>query len=102
MILKDGSLFSPVRERIAHQTDFAISVKKKYWGIGVGTELMKIMIDFARANGKTEVIHLGVKEDNVAAIELYKKMGFEEIGRYRNYFKIGDKYWDELLMNLYL
>ena len=49
-----------------------------------------------------QVIHLGVKADNENAIKLYKKLGFEKIGVYKNFFKINGIYYDEILMNLYL
>lgn len=97
-----GSIMAPPRKRIAHQADLAISVKKKYWGLGIGTHLIQTVITFAQENGQTEILHLGVKNDNVTAINLYKKMGFNEIGRYKNFFKIAGKYYDEILMNLYL
>lgn len=97
-----GNIFAPQRARIAHQADLAVSVKKKFWGLGIGTCLMQSIIEFAKENGQTEILHLGVKADNIAAISLYKKMGFIEIGRYPNFFKIQGQYWDEILMNLYL
>lgn len=97
-----GSLMTSPRKRIEHHADLAISVKKKYWGLGIGTQLMKTIIDYAKKNNRTEILHLGVKADNIAAINLYKKMGFEEIGVYKNFFKINNQYYDEILMNLYL
>lgn len=97
-----GSVMSSLRDRIAHQGDVAVSVKKNYWGLGIGTQLMQTIINYAKQNGTTEILHLGVKCDNDTAINLYKKFGFEETGRYRNYFKIDGKYYDEILMSLYL
>ncbi len=101
-VVSVGSIMAPPRKRFEHQATVAISSKKKYWGLGIATAMMNAMIDFARSNGKTEIVHLGVKADNEAAIYLYKKLGFVEMGRYERYFKIGDKYYDEILMNLYL
>jgi RimJ/RimL family protein N-acetyltransferase len=97
-----GSISSPDRERIAHQCDIAVSVKKAFWSMGVGTELMRTLIAFARQTNEIEIIHLGVRSDNVNAIKLYNKMGFEEIGLYKKFFKINGTYADEILMNLYL
>lgn len=97
-----GSVMAPQRERIAHQADIAISVKKKFWGLGVGIHLMQTIINYAKANGQTQILHLGVIEDNFIAISLYKKIGFVEIGRYKKFLKINGQYKDEILMNLYL
>ncbi len=101
-IVSVGSIMSAPRKRIAHQADIAISVKKKYWNLGIGTAMMNELIGFAKGNNITEIIHLGVNSDNVNAINLYKKLGFVEIGRYENFFKFNDSYGDEILMNLYL
>lgn len=97
-----GSIMTSTRERISHQAELSLSVKKKYWGLGIGTYLMEAMISFAKRNGQTEILHLGVKNDNINAINLYKKMGFHEVGRHKNFFKIEGNYYDEILMDLYL
>lgn len=97
-----GSVNAPTRPRIAHQADVSLVVKKKYWGNGIGKALMQAMIDFAKGNSTTEILHLGVRRGNDSAYALYRRMGFEEIGVYKNFFKIGDTYYDEILMNLYL
>ncbi len=101
-IVSVGSMMSAPRKRIAHQADLAISVRKKYWKLGIGTIMMNTMIDFAKGNNTTEIIHLGVNSKNVSAINLYKKFGFVEIGKYDKFFKFDDGYGDEILMNLYL
>ena len=43
-----GAIMSPARERISHQADISLSVKKNFWNIGIATLLMKEMIDFAK------------------------------------------------------
>ncbi|MEG0904332.1 MAG: GNAT family N-acetyltransferase [Lachnospiraceae bacterium] len=97
-----GSILAPQKTRIAHQADLAVSVKKKYWNIGIGSALIIKMINFAKENGQTEILHLGVKSDNINAIKLYQKMGFVEIGKHNKFFKINNKFFDEILMDLYL
>jgi len=97
-----GGVTAQSRDRTAHQSNLGISVLKEFWDIGVGTGLMEKMIEFAKETGKTEIIHLGVRADNDRAIALYKKLGFQEIGRYPKYFKIRGEYYDDILMNLYL
>ncbi len=97
-----GTILTEKKKRIAHQADVALSVKKKYWGLGIGTKLMERLIDFATKNGVTEIVHLGVNVENARGISLYKKMGFEEVGIYKKFFKIEDTYYDALLMDLFL
>ena len=97
-----ASLRAPTKERLAHQVDLGISVRKAYWDMGAGSHMMGAVIAFARSNGVSEIIHLGVRADNVRAIHLYEKFGFIEIGRYPHYFKINNEYFDDVLMNLYL
>ncbi len=101
-VVSTAGITSSPRERIAHIAELGISVKQKYWGEGIGSHMMSAVIDFCRGNGVTEVIHLGVKEDNKVARRLYEKFGFVEVGRHKNFFKISDKYYDEILMDLHI
>ncbi len=97
-----GFVNSQPKERFKHIAHLAISVKKKYWNDGVATLLMAELINFAKTNGQTEILHLGVKAENTHAIKLYKKFGFEESGYHKNFFKINGEYFDEILMDLHL
>ncbi len=101
-VVSVATIMSPHRPRIAHQADISISVKKKYWNMGIATHMISELISFAKQNQITKILHLGVKAENTNAICLYEKMGFEKIGEYKNFFKIGDLYYNEILMNLYL
>lgn len=89
------------RERFAHRSEIAISVRKDYWGKGIGSGIMNVLMDFAKKSG-TEVLELQVRSDNEAAIGLYKKFGFNKIGSHEKYFKIDGKYYSADFMNLYL
>ena len=89
------------KPRFAHRSEIAISVRKDYWGKGIGTGIMNILMDFAKKAG-TEVLELEVRSDNEAAIALYKKFGFKKIGTNERYFKIGGEFFAADYMNLYL
>lgn len=91
-----------MRKRIAHTCDISLSVAKRLWGRGIGTVLMQELISFARGTGKLKVVHLSVQAGNERARALYKKLGFEEIGVYRDAIRINGKSYDSVLMNLYL
>lgn len=101
-VISIAQVAAPPRKRIAHNGELAISVKKEYWSMGVGTEMMKLLIDFAKNTGVIKNISLGVKSDNEKGIKLYEKMGFEKVGVHKNFFNINGVYDDEILMDLYL
>jgi RimJ/RimL family protein N-acetyltransferase len=89
------------KPRFAHRSEIAISVRKDYWGKGIGTGIMNILMDFAKKSG-AEVLELEVRSDNEAAISLYKKFGFEKIGTNEKFFKINGEFFAADYMNLYL
>ena len=84
-------------ERIHHRAKFSISVKKEYWNQGIGTEMLKRIIEQAKKM-KIRVIELEVISDNVRAIHLYHKMGFTDIGIYKDYFYLKEKFIDAVVM----
>ena len=89
------------RERIAHRGEIAISVKKAYWGRGVGSRMMEALLSFAKEIG-LDVVSLEVRSDNLKAISLYKKYGFESFGTFKKFFKINGRYYDAEFMNRYM
>jgi RimJ/RimL family protein N-acetyltransferase len=101
-IIALANLATPARARIAHTCETAISVRQRFWGMGVGMAVMKHLIQFAKDSNQIEIIELGVKADNERARTMYQKLGFTEIGCYPKYFKINGSYYDKILMNLYL
>ena len=90
------------RERVSHNCDLAISVKKQYWRNGIGQAVMEELISFANNNDNIKNIGLGVKSSNENAIMLYKKLGFVKVGYHKDYFKIDGIFDDLILMDLYL
>ena len=81
-----------------HRAVMGISVRKEYWGCGLGSYLMQLAIDRTRTNG-FEQLELGVYSDNTRAIHLYEKFGFERCGTTPHAFKLKDgTYRDEIMM----
>ena len=60
-----------------------IQLAHGYRGKGLGRKLMQAAIDDARRYG-FEVIELAVFQSNIAAIELYEKLGFKHAGHGKN------------------
>jgi len=88
------------RNRTRHIGEFGITVKKKYWGNGIGKALMEAMIDWAKTSKYCEKINLRVRDDNYNAITLYRKMGFQVEGRISRDMKIDGVFVDALFMGL--
>ena len=88
--------------KLKHRCDFAIAIEQAYCGQGLGTILMTKAIDKARELG-FEQMELGAYADNENGLALYKKMGFQEMGRNLRAFKMKDgTYIDEINMILFL
>lgn len=74
----------------AEQGDIqTIAVDATHRRLGIGTLLMRELLDAARARGAREVF-LEVRADNPGAEELYRQHGFERIGVRPRYYQPDD------------
>ena len=83
--------------RIRHRAKLSISVRKKYWNQGIGTEMLKRLFEQAKKMN-IRIIELEVITDNAGAIALYHKMGFIDIGIYKKYFYVNGMFKDAVVM----
>lgn len=83
--------------RIRHRAKLSISVKKEYWNQGIGTEMLKRLFEQAKKM-KIRIIELEVISDNERGINLYHKMGFVDIGIYKEYFYVNGMFKDAVVM----
>lgn len=97
-----AQISSSNRKRIAHNAEISISVKRQYWGTGIGSAVMRELIGFAKEHDTIKNVTLGVKASNLNAIKLYEKFGFTKVGRHKNFFNVNGIFDDEILMDLYL
>jgi ribosomal protein S18 acetylase RimI-like enzyme len=86
--------------RMSHRGFLGMGIIKKYRGLGIGTMLLKKAIEHAKYTD-LEQIELSVYTTNEAAIKLYKKFGFREIGRIKHYRKYQEQYFDTIEMQLF-
>lgn len=70
---------------------------KNYWGKGLISEAMRLLIDYSFQKLELKEINLGVLAQNIPAIRAYEKMGFVEIERSKN-VRRGDKSYDQVIM----
>lgn len=83
-----------------HRTaTFSISIGvESARGKGYGTEVSRLMLDYAFTALGLHNVSLGVFSHNLAGIRAYEKAGFREYGRRHESFLMGGRYWDEVLM----
>jgi ribosomal protein S18 acetylase RimI-like enzyme len=81
---------------------YGVYVTASQRGTGLGNALMASLLKKARANSGLEQILLAVAAGQTAAIQLYRKFGFEVFGTEPRALKVGSEYIDEQHMILML
>lgn len=84
-----------------HVGELGIIVDPAYRNIGVGKTLIQEALNAASKKLFEKVI-LSCFHTNLHALNLYKKVGFQEVGCRKEQFKLNGTYYDEILMELYL
>ncbi len=62
-----------------HRATVAIGIRQPYWGLGIGTAMFTEMIAAAKEQGVLQ-LELDYVEGNERAAQLYRKMGFVQVG----------------------
>ena len=89
-------------ERNKHVGFLGISILKEFRKIGIGTAMMKYIMEWARRQKGLEKVSLTVFSTNEAAINLYRTFGFQIEGMSKKQYKIEGKYIDETIMGKFL
>lgn len=89
-------------QSLKHVADLNMAVYLGWQKKGIGSELLKQIIERAKQSKTLRKIQLNVRASNSQAIQLYKKMGFEEEGRLKSRVKVNDEYIDDIVMGLHL
>jgi RimJ/RimL family protein N-acetyltransferase len=91
------------RQRNAHIATLGISILSKYHRQGLGARMMRIFEQWARQTGKIEKLELQVDPGNLAARELYKKLGYVDEAVFKKAIRNGPgDYRDSISMGLWL
>lgn len=99
-IVAVATLSGGAKERVEHRATIGITVAKRFWRLGIGEHMMRIILDFAEHSEVLTKLELLVHQDNHPAIKLYNKLGFFREGLMKRHFKINDKYYDGIRMGL--
>jgi Acetyltransferases, including N-acetylases of ribosomal proteins len=97
-IVGDLSLQVEASPRRSHVATFGISVAADAQGRGVGSALMREMINLCDNWMRIERIELTVFSDNPAALALYRKYGFEIEGTGKKFALRNGEYVDAYYM----
>jgi ribosomal-protein-alanine N-acetyltransferase len=106
-IMLDGSeqliAFGVLSVVIDEAEILTLAVDPTFYRQGYGEKLLSHLIHIAKSK-KAESLYLEVRTSNSAALELYKKAGFQETGRRKNYYETDDPKIkeDAILMSLSL
>ncbi|HRH41149.1 MAG TPA: GNAT family N-acetyltransferase [Pyrinomonadaceae bacterium] len=89
------------RSKARHRGEIVqMYVNPAFAGQNIGFDLLQKTIEKALVNSEIEQIVLSVVAENKSANKLYEKIGFVQYGFITNYFKQGEKYWNQRFMVL--
>jgi RimJ/RimL family protein N-acetyltransferase len=99
-IVSVANLSGGKRKRMEHLANLGITVRKPFWRQGIGSEMMKYLIDWAHQSKIIRKINLTVRNDNNGAIKLYEQLRFIEEGLNSRALQINKKFYDAIMMGL--
>jgi RimJ/RimL family protein N-acetyltransferase len=74
--------------------------EKTYWNQGIGTEAAKLILDYGFNIMNLNNISLEVVDYNKRATRSYEKVGFQYVGKRRNYIFMAGDYHDVLIYDM--
>lgn len=95
-----GTINSSPKIKSRHCGELGIVVQQDYQGKGIGSQIIKQLIEWAKANKTTTRIQLDTRCDNELAVKLYKSFGFKEEGRLINTTLLNGTYYDLYVMGM--
>ena len=94
-------LTGSTRRASRHTAVLGMGLLKEWRGCGLGTELLRSVVQWSRLNPVLEKLWLQVYAGNAPGLALYRKLGFEECGVQKAFFKTtAGRYDDNITMML--
>jgi L-amino acid N-acyltransferase YncA len=85
------------RDAYRHVADISVYVARASRGKGAGTALLGRLVELAREIGFHKLVLAGFPH-NAASVALYRRLGFREVGVYREQGHLDGRWVDVLLM----
>lgn len=79
---------------IDRNAEYAIVLRKTFWGKNFAFEATKQIIDYGFQRINLHKIYLNVISSNTRANKFYEKFGFEKEGTFKEHFYVNGKYED--------
>ena len=96
-----GNISIKILNNISQRADISIGIfNPKYRDKGLGTEALRLLIEFGFKKLNLMSIELRVFANNKRAIASYEKLGFKKIGYRRKADLIEGEFMDDLMMDL--
>ncbi len=87
------------RPKVKHVANiWGVYVNADYRGQGIGTRLLAAVLDELSRRPEIVKVKLQVNAEQIAAVALYEYAGFTTIGRAERELYVGERFYDELLM----
>jgi len=81
---------------------FGIAIAAKHRGQGHGRAALLQVLAAARADGRLDKLMLHVASDNAVACELYRSLGFRDVGVHRHHYLAPNGWHDVAVMERFL
>lgn len=86
---------------VAHSAEYRVFIgDKKYWNKGLGTEVAKLLLEYAFEKLNLNRVWLGVNASHKGAVRSYEKSGFVKEGLLREEIFVNDRYYDAVRMGI--
>ncbi|MFH1199684.1 MAG: GNAT family N-acetyltransferase [Candidatus Micrarchaeota archaeon] len=101
--LVDGKMIGRIKAerkslRERNNVELSIYLSKGYRGLGLGSAMLKMIIEKAKTQLDPKNIFLSVYSKNEPAIKLYRKLGFKLVGKFPKWGQFGNDYIDVYYM----
>lgn len=95
-------LESRYETRLQHTAWLTMGLVEECRRKGIGSLLVAEALERAKLEAVVEIIYLMVRADHNGAIRLYQKTGFETVATLERDTKIGDEYYDGVMMRKFV
>jgi RimJ/RimL family protein N-acetyltransferase len=96
-IVANGQVTRGHYDETRHHGEIGLTVTAAYRGMGIGREIVKVLVREARRMGLKSV-EVEFLSNNQAAIHTYQKAGFSEVGRIPGKVQRKGKFLDSMIM----